>query len=384
MCLRYSSSVVAPTQRSSPRASSGFSRFAASTAPSAAPAPTIVCSSSMKRMTRPSELLISASTAFSRSSNSPRYFAPASSEPMSSAQTLRSFESLGHVAGDDPLREPLGDRGLADARLADQHRVVLRAAREDLDHATDLLVAADHGIELALLGGLGQVAAELRERLVGALGILRRDALPAADRLDPRLDLGARHGLEREEEMLGRDVVVAHQLAFLVRAVEHARERRGRVRLLLAALHGRQRRHLALGVGAQRLPVGEELLVEQRQQQVLGGQLGVAAAPRRVLRGSDRLLALDCQLVEVHVPFMPVLDVKRTSQWLPPDVSRRRLSIRGAAPGVAGAGRARGRGGRSGAPRRARGASPAPSARGGGACAAARPPSRARARRPRG
>ena len=54
-----------------------------------------------------------------------------------------ALQALGHVAGDDPLREPLGDRGLADAGLADQHRVVLRAAREHLDHAPDLLVAAD-------------------------------------------------------------------------------------------------------------------------------------------------------------------------------------------------------------------------------------------------
>ena len=51
MCLRYSSRVVAPMQRSSPRASAGFSMLAASAAPSAAPAPTIVCSSSMKRIT---------------------------------------------------------------------------------------------------------------------------------------------------------------------------------------------------------------------------------------------------------------------------------------------------------------------------------------------
>ena len=57
MCLRYSSSVVAPTQRSSPRASIGLSRLAASTAPSAAPAPTIVCSSSMNRMIRALGLL---------------------------------------------------------------------------------------------------------------------------------------------------------------------------------------------------------------------------------------------------------------------------------------------------------------------------------------
>src|SRR5437016_1950247 len=95
MCLRYSSSVVAPTARSSPRASIGLSMFAASTAPSAAPAPTIVCSSSMKRTIWPSERLISSRTAFSRSSNSPRYFEPASSAPMSSAHTRLPFRPSG-------------------------------------------------------------------------------------------------------------------------------------------------------------------------------------------------------------------------------------------------------------------------------------------------
>ena len=85
MCWRYSSSVVAPIARSSPRASIGFSMLPASIAPSAAPAPTIVCSSSMKVMISPSLSAISFSTAFRRSSNSPRYFAPASIEPRSSA-----------------------------------------------------------------------------------------------------------------------------------------------------------------------------------------------------------------------------------------------------------------------------------------------------------
>ncbi len=80
-----------------------------------------------------------------------------------------ALQALGHVAGDDPLREPLDDRRLPHAGVADQHRVVLRAAREHLDHAPDLLVAADDRVELALLGELGQVAAELLERLVGAL-----------------------------------------------------------------------------------------------------------------------------------------------------------------------------------------------------------------------
>jgi hypothetical protein len=98
-CLRYSSSVVAPTARSSPRASIGFSRLAASTAPSAAPAPTIVCSSSRKRTIWPSACRTSASTAFNRSSNSPLYLEPASSEPMSSAITRRSRR----LSGTSPL-----------------------------------------------------------------------------------------------------------------------------------------------------------------------------------------------------------------------------------------------------------------------------------------
>ena len=94
---------------------------------------------------------------------------------------------LGDVAGDDALGEALGDRGLADAGLADQDGVVLRAAGEDLDDAADLVVAADDGVELALLGGAREVAAELLERLVLVLGVLVGDAVRAADGLD-RLD----------------------------------------------------------------------------------------------------------------------------------------------------------------------------------------------------
>ena len=76
------------------------------------------------------------------------------------------LERLGHVAVDDALRQPLDDGRLADARLPDQHRVVLGAAREHLDHAADLLVAADDRVELAGAGLLGEVAGEALERLV--------------------------------------------------------------------------------------------------------------------------------------------------------------------------------------------------------------------------
>ena len=43
------------------------------------------------------------------------------------------LEALRDVAPDDPLGQALHDRRLADARLADQDRVVLRPPAEDLD-----------------------------------------------------------------------------------------------------------------------------------------------------------------------------------------------------------------------------------------------------------
>ena len=52
--LRYSSSVVAPMQCSSPRANAGLQHVAGVDRPSALPAPTMVCSSSMNRMICPS------------------------------------------------------------------------------------------------------------------------------------------------------------------------------------------------------------------------------------------------------------------------------------------------------------------------------------------
>src|ERR1700745_3258482 len=102
MFLRYSSRVVAPTQCSSPRARAGLSMLEASIAPSALPAPTSVCNSSMNRMMP--------------------------SAPEDEQQHLLVFEALRHVAIDEALPQPLDDRGLADPRLADQHRVVLGAA----------------------------------------------------------------------------------------------------------------------------------------------------------------------------------------------------------------------------------------------------------------
>ena len=88
----------------------------------------------------------------SRSSNSPRYFAPATIAPRSSATSRLPRSDSGHVAGDDALGQPLDDGGLADAGLADEHRVVLGTPGQHLHDPADLGVAADDRVELALAG----------------------------------------------------------------------------------------------------------------------------------------------------------------------------------------------------------------------------------------
>ena len=154
---------------------------------------------------------------------------------------LLVLQRLGHLALDDRLGQALDDGGLADAGLADQHRVVLGAAAEHLHQALDLLLAPDDRVELALAGGLGEVAAELvehqrrRRRGLGR-GAGRLLALVAVEQLDDLLaDLvqvgaelhqhlrGDAFALadEAEQDVLGADVVVA-ELQRLAQATARA------------------------------------------------------------------------------------------------------------------------------------------------------------------
>ena len=227
-------------------------------------------------------------------------------------------ERLGHVAGDDPLREPLDDGGLADAGLADQDRVVLGAPRQDLDHAPDLLVAADHRVELALLGRIREVAAEALEGLVALLGVLVGHAVRPADLLDrleqlvargARVDLGgAREG---EQQVLGRDVLVAEPARLVVGLAEQvdqlAAERGGRVRVAgdrgqrVERLVGQAADPLGIRAGAaQDRRHDAALLLEQGDQEVMGRDLAVAARGRQPLSGCQRLLGLDCEAICLH------------------------------------------------------------------------------------
>src|SRR5207247_1370935 len=222
-------------------------------------------------------------------------------------QQALALQALGHFAVDDALRQAFDDRGLADARLADQHRVVLGAALQDLDAAADLVVAADDRVELALAGPVGQVERVLRESLALPLVTLGRNCFSTPDLLDgflKRLPVNP-GGLQDpsglplvrpggQEEQLRGNVLVAALLRFLVGDVEELSEVARHHYLARGAFHLGQARN---GVGKSLLesirisarladkpghsPV---LLAQESGEQVLGLHVLVVLAQRIAFR----------------------------------------------------------------------------------------------------
>ncbi len=143
-------------------------------------------------------------------------------------------QEVRHVAVDDLLGEPFDDCGLADARLADQDRVVLGAAAQHLLHALQLVLAADERIELVLHGRLGEGAAELRQqrRLFHARqrGLFVQeldDVLPNGVEAHPLLHEDRRRNRslfaeDAQQQVLGPDVVVQQPVGFFGRKLQHA------------------------------------------------------------------------------------------------------------------------------------------------------------------
>ena len=84
----------------------------------------------------------------------------------------------------DTLRKALNNRRLANARLTNQHRVILAATLQYLDGASDFIITTDHGVELALAGALGQIHGVFLQRLALAFGLLRIHMLTATHGLN--------------------------------------------------------------------------------------------------------------------------------------------------------------------------------------------------------
>ena len=140
---------------------------------------------------------------------------------------------MGNIAVDDLLRQPFDDGRLADAGLADEHRVVLRPAAEHLLDALELVLAPDQRIELVLHRRLGEIAAEFgqQRRLLDTrqrrLFVQQLDDV-LADGVEPHPlfheDRGGDGPLlaeDAEEQVLGPDVVVKQAVGFFGRKLQN-------------------------------------------------------------------------------------------------------------------------------------------------------------------
>ena len=268
----------------------------------------------------------SCSTAFSRSSNSPRYFAPAISAPMSSASSFLSCK----LSGTSPLTircaRPFHDRGLADARFADQHRIVFGAAGEHLDGAPDLLVAADHRIDLAVAGGLSEITRVFFQRVIAAFSRAGIGGAALAQCIDRRVEILRGHTRggqyasrlavllerEREQQPFDRDIAVARLFRDLLRLIENPRQSRSQIDLASAAtgnfgkLGERRldsRKRLARSAaGAIDQAAGQTLgVIEQNLEQVLGRELLVALAQGQRLSRLNKPAGAVGIFLEIHV-----------------------------------------------------------------------------------
>ncbi len=189
------------------------------------------------------------------------------------------------------MRQSLDDCGLAHARLADQHGIVLGAPLQDLNGAANFIVAPDHRIELALSRALGQVDAVLLQRLAILLRARILHLGAAAHFLDGLFQIGARRavGLEqpaqlaaiiagRQHEQLAGNELIAALLRQLVGDIQELVQIVAEQHFAARSLDlgnpiqrrrqiGAQLRHLNAGLLEQR-PRGAALLIEQRRHEV--------------------------------------------------------------------------------------------------------------------
>ena len=225
-----------------------------------------------------------------------------------------------NVAVDDALGQAFDDGRLADAGLADQRRIVLAPARENLNDALDLVAAPDDRVELAFGRLRGHIGAQLIDQWgVAALLVafrlfsrhnrsflhLLKRQVPQLLKIDPqRLQHIGRDAIafpyQTEQQVLGTNVMMSHPARFIHRQLDDALGARGQAdaaKLASLALahhffddfacflkvHPQVVQHLGRDSG---------LLADQPEQQVLGADVAVVHELRFFLRVGEDLSSL--------------------------------------------------------------------------------------------
>ena len=238
------------------------------------------------------------------------------------------LQAFRHVAVEDAQRQPLDDRGLADAGLADQHGIVLGAAGQHLDGAADFLVAADHRVELAVARRLRQVAGIFLQRVIGIFGRRGIRGAALAQGLDRGIEVlwrdtaffqdgtGFAVLLERqpEQQPFDGDKAVAGLVGDLFRGVERTRQLRRKIDLPRAAsgyfwqfverVLGRFEDRTRIAAGTVDQTAGEALaVVQQHFEHMQRRELLVAVTHRQRLRRLDKTARTLGVFFNIHRQF---------------------------------------------------------------------------------
>ena len=177
---------------------------------------------------------ISFSTAFSRSSNSPRYFGAGDQRADVERDHAAVAQRLGHVA--ETMRWARPSTIAVLPTPGSPIRTGLFFVRRERTWITRRISSSRPitGSSLPCSAACGEIAAELLQRLVLVLGVLVGDAVRAAhlgDRLQQRVvrragvaqrvaGLGLRRG-QRQQQVLGGDVLVAELAGLLLGRAQH-------------------------------------------------------------------------------------------------------------------------------------------------------------------
>ena len=219
-------------------------------------------------------------------------------------------QALGHVAIDDAQGQPFGNRGFADARLADQHRIVLGPTRQYLHRPANFIIAPDDRVDLAVRRSLGQIPRVFLQRVIAFLSRGCIGSSPLANIIDRRVQLLRRHSARiqsllglgghqthRHQNPLNGHKAVARLLGNLLRLVQNPHQRGVHERLRIARHLGHLGQSQSQSLHhprrfAARPPdqVGRQplLVIHQRFEQMLRRQSLVAFSRSNRLRRLDK------------------------------------------------------------------------------------------------
>ncbi len=127
-------------------------------------------------------------------------------------------QCLWNIALDDGLSQSLDNSSLSNPWFADQHRVILRATRQNLHDPLHFALATDNRVKLALASGLGEVAPKLIKNLgalvAGGFRATDRDrifALVAREKLNDLLANSVQISAELHEDLSGNTLTLANE-----------------------------------------------------------------------------------------------------------------------------------------------------------------------------